>query len=158
MTWRWDILDIGLRVAIARSESPSDVLTTAARFIITSVTSVVGVILKPVDVVMRFIGKGLVGVVLGFFLLMAPDLLWMLVWLMLVNSRRLWFDRSWTRPVLILPGTLLAIVAHLYVTIAPDPHKVAAYASLPQEWPLTWHIWKPPPAYFEHPEAMYKPL
>ncbi len=158
MTWRWDIEDLALRVAIARSESPRDILTMIARFIVVWTTSFLGIILKPVDYAVRFIGIAFTALVIPFMFLALLDIIWMGVWGLLVFSSRVWLNVPLARPLLILPGMVLAIVAHVFIMIAPDPNKVSAYASVPQEWPLTWHLWKPPPAYFEHPDAMYKPF
>ncbi len=158
MTWRWDILDIPLRVTIGRSQSPSDFLTVATRLFITSITSVLGVVLKPVDYVARLIGHLFIMLVITFMILALLDIIWIGIWWLLITSSRLWLEAPWTRPFLVIPGTILAIIAHTYYMLAPDPHKVTEYASIPQEWPLTWFIWKPPSAYFEHPDSMYKPL
>ena len=148
MTWRWGVEDIDERVNFARSISPSDFFTMFARLIVSRATFILAFILIPFDILGRFIGKGLVAVVLGFFVLMFLDIVWLIVWGLLVGTSWIWLRYPWARPFLVLPGMTLAVSAHIFVMIAPDPHKNDKYPRIAGEWPLTWLVWSPPDAYF----------
>ena len=149
MTYRWNVDDIDLRVTFARMHGPTDFLTMVARIAVGRVTWLLTLALTPFDVVLRFIGKGLVSVVVGFFVLMFLDLVWLMVWGLLAGSSWLWLTYPWLRFVLILPGIPLAIIAHMFIMLAPDPHKNARYFRVAGEWPLTWRLWRPADAYFD---------
>ena len=149
MTWRWDVDDIDFRATFARVNSPTDFFTVLARLVVSRVTLVLAFVLWPLDSVLRLVGKGLVSVVLGMIVLMVLDLSWLPVWGTLVGTSWLWLNYPWLRPILILPGMFLAILAHIYIMLAPDPHKNAKYPRLAGEWPLSWMLWRPPKAYFE---------
>ena len=148
MTWRWGVEDIDERVNFARINSPSDFFTMFARLVVSKITSVLQLILMPFDVVGRFIGKGLVAVVLGFFVLMFLDIVWIMVWGLLVGTSWIWLKFVWARPLLVLPGMALAVAAHIFIMIAPDPHKNDKYPRVAGEWPLTWLVWNPPEEYY----------
>ena len=149
MTWRWGVEDIDERVNFARSISPSDFFTMFARLIVSKVTSVLAFILIPFDILGRFIGKGLVAVVLGFFVLMFLDIVWLIVWGILIGTSWIWLKYPWARPLLVLPGMTLAVSAHIFIMTAPDPHKNNKYPRIAGEWPLTWLVWRPPDAYYQ---------
>lgn len=149
MTWRWDVEDLDFRVTFARIHGPTDFLTVLARLVVSRVTWLLTLLLKPLDIVLRFIGKGLVAVVLGFMVLMILDILWLMIWGLLFGSSWLWLRYPLLRVVLILPGVAVAIFAHIVIMLAPDPHKNAKYTSVSGEWPLTWRLWHPTEAYFD---------
>ena len=149
MTWLWDIADMDERVEWVRRHSPNDVSTMIARFVINRVTLVVAYVLWPVDYVLRLIGNGLARLVLGLLLLLILTGIWFPIWLTLSMTSRLWLRAAWTRPILLLPGIVVAIFAHIYIMLIPDHQQDPKYVNLIREWPLTSQIWKPPDAYFE---------
>jgi hypothetical protein len=134
-------------------KSPTDALTRAARSIVVAVTSILAWLLSPVDKAMRLIGRVLLFIpfifVIAFFMLMILDMIWLPIWGMLVGSSWLWLKYPAARPFLILPGMVLAVAALIYIMLAPEPHKNPGYTTMPQEWPLSWLLWSPPPEYFE---------
>ena len=151
MTWRWEVDDLDFRVTFARMQSPTDFLTMSARKLVSTVTAVMALVLFPVDIVARTLTRIALKLpfifVVVLFLLMVLDIVWMAVWGMLVGSSWLWINHRWLRPFLILPGILVAILAHTSIMIAPDPNKNSRYTMLPREWPLSWHVWSPPEGY-----------
>lgn len=149
MTWRWTVSDLDSRVTFARMQSPTDFLTVLARFVVSGVTAALALVLLPVDMLARMIGQVLLMLVVGFIVLMLLDLIWLLVWGMLVGSSWLWINHWWLRPLLFLPGMSVAILAHIYIMVAPDPQKNPRYTMLPREWPLSWNVWRPPKDYLE---------
>lgn len=151
MNWRWEVDDLNLRITFARMRSPTDIFTSLARILVTYITAAMGLLLNPVDIVIRATTR--ISLKLPFvfvvilLLLMLLDIIWLAIWGLLVGSSWLWIKYSWLRPILIFPGMLIAILAHFSIMIAPDPQKNPRYTTLPQEWPLTWHIWRPPEDY-----------
>ena len=154
MTWLWEVTDMDDRVQWVRRNSPDDFATMLARYVIVKVTLVMAYLLWPFDYVLRLIGKGLARLVLGLLFLMILTAIWFPIWLTLVGTSRLWLSTTWTRPLLLLPGVVLAVLAHSYIMLIPDPQKEPKYVNLVREWPLSWLIWKPPPNYYEETGAL----
>ena len=137
------------RVEWVQKHSPNDVSTVTARYVINYVTLVIGYILWPLDYVLRVIGHGLSRLALGLMFLLILTGIWFPIWLTLVMTSRLWLRAAWTRPILLIPGIIVAIFAHIYIMLIPDPQKGTQYINLIRVWPLSSQIWKPPDAYFE---------
>ena len=152
MTWLWQVLDLDLRVDYARANSPNDFYTLLARLVVSRVTSVLGLVLWPLDMVLRMFGRILTIFVIGLLLLLILTGIWWPVWASLIYTSRLWITAPWSRPILLVPGMLLAIFAYLFLILVPDHQKHPKYFALPREWPLTWHLWNPPEAYMENSE------
>ena len=154
MTYRWSVDDMVARIEFVRDHSPQDLFTMIARYVVSIITSVLAVVLHPITVIIKFISRILRIFVLTLVLFMILDVVWLLMWGLLMGSSRLWIMYHWLRPIFILPGILIAIFAHLYIVVAPDPEKNPEYWKVVREWPLSWHIWKPTDAYFaEHGES-----
>ena len=153
MTWLWDPDDMELRVAFARSCSPTDLFTLIARLVVRRIATLLTFVLWPIDQAARVVGHGLIAVVLGFLVLIILTLVWFPIWGMLVGTSWLWFRYPLSRPFLLLPGIILAVVAAVYIILVPDPHKGKRYTDMAGEWPLTWQIWSPPLAYYGESEA-----
>lgn len=150
MTWLWGVDDFDLRLRFARVNSPVDFLTQLVRFVVTSVTRILALALSPVDAVLRLVGKILDRLVLGMMVLLIFTGIWFfLLWLPLMGMSRLWLGYPWARPLLALPGALLAIAAHVFIMLVPDPKKDRNYPMMVGEWPLSWHLYNPPDAYYE---------
>ena len=150
MTWLWACEDFDLRVTFARTNGPTDFFTLLVRWVVGQVTAVVGLALIPVDKILRLVGKGMIRLVLGMLLLLILTGIWFfLIWLPLMGTSRLWLNYYWSRPLLAVPGAFLAIVAHIFLMLVPDPQKNAKYTLMAREWPLSWHLYKPTEAYFE---------
>ena len=150
MTWLWGVDDFDLRLRYARMNSPGDFLTQLVRFVVSSVTRLVAFVLAPADLVLRFAGKILDRLVLGMLVLLIITGIWFfLMWLPMMGMSRLWLGYPWARPILALPGALLAISAHVFIMLVPDPKKDRNYPKLVGEWPLSWQVYNPPDAYYE---------
>ena len=149
MTWLWNVEDIHLRVAFARTISPTDFFTLLALLIVRRVTAVVGLLLKPVDTVLRLFGRVMLTFVFWLLVLLIITAIWWPIWAMLVGSSWLWLKYPGARPFLLLPGISLALFAQVFIILVPDPQKAATYTTLSKEWPLSWHLWRPTEAYFQ---------
>ena len=153
MTYRWRVEDLAERVAFARTHSPTDLFTLIARYVVSQTTSLLALVLLPISMLTRLIGRLLTIFVITLILFLALDIVWLVIWGLLMGSSRLWLASSWLRPILILPGMFIAILAHLYIILAVDPQKDPNYWTVVREWPLTWHLYKPPTAYFTEQQA-----
>ena len=149
MTWLWEIEDLGLRVDFVRTNSPTDFFTLVSRYIVSRATSTLALLLMPVDSVMRFVGRGLVALALGLLVLLILTGVWFPIWGLLVGTSWAWLKYPWLRPCLFVPGILLAIGAHVFIMLVPDPHKNSEYWTIAREWPLSWRLWKPSSLYYE---------
>ncbi|MDP7579756.1 MAG: hypothetical protein QGF12_09535 [SAR202 cluster bacterium] len=149
MTWLWKISDMDQRVEWAQQHSPTDVSTWIARQVINYVTLIISYILWPLDYVLRLIGHGLGRLALGLLFLLILTAIWFPIWLTLVMTSRLWLRAAWTRPILLIPGIVVTIFAHIYIMLVPDPQKGTQYVNLVRMWPLSYQIWQPPDSYFE---------
>ena len=149
MSWLWGVDDLDLRLTFARANEPADFLTVLARMLLPAVTGVLTLALFPVDKIMRLVGRALTALILGLFVLIGIHGLWFIIWIPLMGTSWLWLRYPWTRPVLFLPGLLIATVGHIFLMLVPDPQKNAKYMLMTREWPLSWHLWKPSEAYFE---------
>ena len=149
MTWLWAVEDMDLRVTFARANSPTDILTLITRWVVTRVTFVLAIVLFPADKAMRIVGMGLIAVVLGLLVLILLTGIWFLIWLLLMGSSRIWLSYPLYRPILFVPGMIIAVFAHIFIMLVPDPHKNPKYTILAQEWPLSWRLRSPTEAYFE---------
>ena len=149
MTWLWDTPDMYDRVAFARSISPTDLSTLIARWVVGWTTKILAFALYPLDYVARYIGRAFLVFVIGFMILIVLTIVWFPIWAALIGSSWLWLRYYWARPFLLLPGIALAILAHIYLMLVPDPQKQQHYFNMPGQWPLTWHLWRPPSEYYE---------
>jgi hypothetical protein len=150
VTWLWGVDDFDSRLQFVRINSPVDFLTQLVRFVVTSVTRFLALVLSPADLVLRFAGKVLDRLVLGMLVLLIFTGIWFfLLWLPLMGMSRLWLGYPWARPILALPGALVAIAAHVFIMLVPDPKKDRNYPKMVGEWPLSWHLYNPPDAYYE---------
>ena len=148
MTWLWGVPDLRLRIRYARDHGPTDFFTLLARYIVFRVNKFIALVLRPVDLVAQLFGKIMLVFVLGLMLLLALTMLWFPFWCMMVGSSYAWLKYPWSRPILILPGMLLTFVLTAFLMLVPDPKKHPRYVAQAQEWPLTYRIWKPEPAYY----------
>lgn len=79
-------------------------------------------------------------------------------WRAILGASWLWLRAWYLRPLLLVPGVVISLLAHLYVMLAPEPERDAKYSklSISDEWPLTWYLLRPPAEYYERaePEAL----
>ena len=140
----WGFDDMDLRVAFVRGMSPRDFYTMLARWVVFRVTDLLALILYPVDLAVRFIGR-----VLPVEFLFVPALIWFPLWGLLVGTSWLWMVSIRARPFLLLPGIVLAIFSFIYLMLVPDSKKGLRYPAMAGEWPLTWSLWRPPWEYMK---------
>jgi hypothetical protein len=147
MAWQ-TILDIENRAAIARLSGPQDIFTKSARAIL-RVGSALLIVLVPVEFVTTGAGGCLIALTFGLFALILT-VIWLPMWGLLMGSSWLWLKVPPLRPILLVPGVLLALIVDAYVTLAPESHDAKwAKLTLAGEWPLTWLIVFPLPGFYQ---------
>ena len=114
----WGFDDMDLRVAFVRGESPRDFATLLARWIVFRITYLLAILLYPVDYVVRLIGRITPVEFLFFF-----TLFWLPMWALLTGTSWLWMRSTQARPLLIVPGMIVAVFSFVYLMMVPDPKK-----------------------------------
>ncbi len=145
----WQVIqDIEGRAALARQHGPQDIFTRAALLCV-KVGSTALLILLPVQVVTTAVGGCLIALTLGLFAILL-SLIWLPFLGLLLGSSWLWLKVPLLRPILLVPGVLIALIAHAYVMLAPEPERDAKWAklTLAGEWPLSWLISFPPDEWY----------
>jgi len=153
MTWRWDATDIPARLRYALKFAPQDILTLFSMFVMRHCCSAIAMLVWPFELVLKgtvgFLLKGGCVFVWGMLILMVLDLVWMTTWLLLMLTSSAWIKMQWLRPILIIPGLILALVSYIFVSLAPDPQKNSEYHILIKSWPMSWRVWSPKEEYFK---------
>ena len=90
-------------------------------------------------------GGCLIALTLGLFILVL-SVIWLPFAAFLLGTSWLWLKAWYLRPVLLIPGVLVAVVAHAYVMLAPDSERDSKYTklTLTDSWPLSWYLLHPP--------------
>ena len=132
--------EINYRIALAHQHAPKDVLTRGNRAAIKAITR-----LLPDQLVTTAFGGRLITATFGVFSLILT-LMWLPLFVFLVGTSWLWLKVWVLRPLLMIPGVLIALFAYVFVSLMPEPesdvkHTKLAFAG---EWPLSWYLIKPP--------------
>ena len=145
--WR-QIADIQHREALALAHAPKDILTKIAFHSVNITTSALSIFM-PLQLITTGIGGCLIAITFGIFLFILT-LIWWPFLLLLLGTSWLWLHAWYLRPILLIPGVLIATVADLYVMLTPEPERDAKYTklSLADKWPLSWYLIKPPAEYY----------
>ena len=124
---------------------PGDILTKTAILLVKVGTGVL-MILTPLEIVTTSLGGCLIALTFGVFALVL-SLIWWPFFMFLLGTSWLWLHFWYLRPILLVPGVLVAIVADLYIMLAPEPERAAKIAklSIAGEWPLSWYVIHPGP-------------
>lgn len=149
LEWHWRVNDLAQRVSWARRNAPRDVFTFIAVFGVRPVASLITFSLQPIDRLARLLGRLSIifvgwGLILFFFITVA----WLPFLGLLAGSSWLWLRFPITRPLLLLPGSILSLTLTAFLMIVPDPEKKPNYVDIAKHWPLTWYIWRPPEQYY----------
>ena len=112
-------------------------------------TTVLLLVIFPVELVTTFVGGCLIALTFGLFLLVLAAI-WLPLLGLLLGTSWLWLKAWPLRPVLLIPGVLIALLSHVFVILAPEPERDVkdAKLALAEEWPLTWYLLRPPPEYY----------
>ncbi len=147
MAWQ-AIENIEDRAALARHYGPQDIFTKVAKVSMEAGSTAL-LVLFPLQIVTTAIGGCVVGLTFGLFAFLL-SLIWLLFLGLLLGSSWLWLKVPLLRPILLVPGVVLALIADAYVRLAPEPERVAKWAklTLAQEWPLSWLIVFPPDEWY----------
>ena len=137
--------DIANAITVARSEAPTDILTRAVLWAVRGITTTFSILFAPVALATTFLGGCLITLTLGLFLV-PLNLAWLSLFYPLLGTSWLWLRVWWLRPILLIPGIMLAILGWTFVQLTPMPEeaitgKKILYGYLAGEWPLTFSIW-----------------
>ena len=109
------------------------------------VLSLALIIFLPVTWVIQIVGAILMFLTIGLYAAAYSLILWMPILWLLLGTSWLWL-RFWPlRPILIIPGIVLALVGHLILMCAPndsDKDAVLWRVSFTEDWPFSWKLWK----------------
>ena len=112
---------------------------------IVKVLSMALTILLPLAWVVQFAGLILKYLTFGLYLILYSLILWMPTMGLLLGTSWLWL-RYWPlRPLLFIPGIVLALVGHFVLMCAhydTDHDAVLWRVSFTEDWPLSWKLWK----------------
>lgn len=138
------INDIRERVRVARASGPSDVVTKFARILV-KCTTLFKILLTPVSMITTAVGGCLVVLTIGF-LALPISFVWLPFYYILLGISWLWLKAWYLRPVLLLPGVIIALFGDIYVALLPDFERGSKRKKLAvcEEWPLSWYITHPP--------------
>lgn len=133
---------------MASAHAPQDIFTKIARVSMAG-TSVLAIPLFPIEVVTTGAGGCLIALTFGLFALVLTAI-WLPFLGLLLGTSWLWLKAWPLRPILLIPGVLIATLSHVYVILAPEPERDAKWAklALAEEWPLSWYLMRPPPEYY----------
>ena len=137
--------DLSSRVAIARMYGPQDWFTRSALFA-NDVFTIICFVLIPIQIVTTA-ASGCLFVLTAGLMILPLMLIWLVFSRLLLGTSILWIKVPISRPLLILPGLLVAFLAHLFVQLVsnPDgPSDRAVKMLLCDAWPLTWLVLRPP--------------
>ena len=138
------ISDMDYRSKLALANAPTDIFTKIAILLVKGITAIF-IILLPLQIITTAVGGCLIALTFGILLLVL-SLIWLPFAALLLGTSWLWLHAWYTCPILLIPGVLIAIVADLFIMLAPEPEREAKHAKLciASDWPLSWYLIKPP--------------
>ena len=138
------IKDLKERIRAARVNGPADIVTKFARMLVKYTTSLLEV-LKPISMVTTAVGGCLVVITIGI-LALPISFVWSPFQYLLVGTSWLWLQAWYLRPILLIPGLIIAFTGNFYVMLMPDFERGAKKTKLAicEEWPLSWYLTHPP--------------
>ena len=140
----WQEDDLDDRVKAARAGAPADILTKLARYLTKAITSIL-VILLPLAKLTSAVAGCLIVFTIGFL-----SFVFLVVWLplyhILITTSWLWLKAWYLRPILLIPGIVIAFVSDIWVLLTPDFRRRAKQKkqAMCEEWPLSWYLVNPP--------------
>ena len=140
--WLHDDLDERLKAM--RVGAPRDIVTRLARLLTKAITSIL-VILWPIAKLTSIVAGCLIVFTIGFL-----SFVFLVVWLpmyhILIATSWLWLKAWYLRPILLIPGIIIAFGSDIWVLITPDFRRKAKQKkqAMCEEWPLSWYLVNPP--------------
>jgi hypothetical protein len=140
----WQEDDLVDRVKMARAGAPADLFTGLTRLLVKAVTTIL-VILLPIAKLTSAAGGCLILFTVGFL-----SFVFLFVWLplyhLLIATSWLWLKAWYLRPILLIPGIVIAFVSDIWVILTPDFRRKAKQKkrAMCEEWPLSWYLVNPP--------------
>jgi hypothetical protein len=140
----WQDDDLGDRVKAARAGAPRDILTKLTRILTKAITSIL-IILLPIAKMTSAVAGCLIVFTIGFL-----SFVFLVVWLpmyhILIATSWLWLKAWYLRPILLIPGVVIAFASDIWVILTPDfrRHAKQKKQAMCEEWPLSWYLVSPP--------------
>ena len=140
----WYEEDLNGRVKAVKTVAPDDFLTGLARILTKAFTYILFILLplsKLTSAVAGFLIVLTIGVLSFFFLF-----IWLPLYHLLVATSWLWLKAWYLRPILLIPGVIIAFVSDIWVILTPDFRREAKQKkqAMCSEWPLSWYLIYPP--------------
>lgn len=149
LDWK-EINDMEYRIRLARLNAPKDIVTKIAFWSYTIIGALIGIITLPLSWVAKNLGGCLAIFTFGilFFIL---EILWLPFFMFILGTSWLWLHAWYTRPLLLIPGILVSLLANIYISLTPGPDGNSTHSKLSiiDSWPLSWYLLKPPAMYYE---------
>ena len=134
------IAEMEAEIEMLRERHIRDPLRVAAYGIV-KIWSLITILLVPIGWGTGFVIWGLIFIpVLRLPIFALQALLYFPMWAVLVGTSRAWFRFPYLKPLLIIPGVSMAIIASTYLTtIGVERDDVARFKKVSdaEEWPLT---------------------
>ena len=140
------------RISLAHRKRPKDPFTYLAVFIIKFTTTVIGLLLLPVQFITTFATGLLISLTFGLALI-PFTLIWMPFIILLMTTSWLWIHAWYLRPILLLPGVAIAVLASTYSPLIAEMGETGSrYSklSVSQEWPMSWYLIRPSAEYYSN--------
>lgn len=140
----WQEDDLVDRVQMAKAGAPADLFTGLTRLLVKAVTSIL-VILLPIAKLTSAVAGCLIVFTVGFL-----SFVFLFVWLplyhLLIATSWLWLKAWYLRPILLIPGIVIALISDIWVILTPDFRRKAKQKkqAMCEEWPLSWYLVNPP--------------
>ena len=132
------------RIRAAKENAPSDIFTKLAKILVKFTTSLL-VNISPISNLTSTVSGCLIVLTIGFFALPIA-FFWLPFYYPLMWLSWLWLKAWYLRPLLLIPGVIIAFLGDLYVALTPDFERGSRITKLAicEEWPLSWNIKNPP--------------
>ena len=132
------------RILIDESVSigPKDYLSRITYYFNNIATSILTIVLIPIIPFSTF-GLGLIVMLTFSLFLLVISFIWMIFLILLISSSWLWIKFWILRPLLILPGLIIAITGSIYCSLMPDmgeKYQKILKMSLCESWPYSYTL------------------
>jgi len=130
-------------ISNAQADGPQDPLTMAAY----TANTILRILLFPKLLIIPIVTLALGLLVrISFGILLLPlNVIWMAFFAMLLGTSWLWIRAWYLRPLLLVPGVLIAVLADVYVSFVPDmgkKYQKILKMTLCDSWPYSYLVFE----------------
>ena len=147
---------VNAQIANAWASVPKTKMTIAAVFLNSLIGLILAIPLAILVIPTTMILALLVHLSFGMLLLIF-SLVWLPVFALLLGSSWLWLKIPLLRPILLVPGLVIARIGFIYTSLVPDmgeKHQKAIKLALCDQWPITYRLLQ---AEMREPGGDYEP-